>query len=187
MFSVLSIDYSNSLLICLSKSRLSPLQSVLNTAARLIARLPRYSRISTFMFEELHWLPLRARIQFKILTLMFKAQRGLSPIYLIEVRYYFGLIQLSPNVHFVPPIDLTSWFPVLELLWLNLDQLASIGPSLWNALSPSLRSTVLSGSLSSTFASLKTLLLSLLLKPVFSHGALRTVSASERFTLLEAL
>ena len=57
------IDNCNSLLIGLPKSRLSPLQSVLNTAARLIARLPRYSR---FMFQELHWLPVIARIQFKI-------------------------------------------------------------------------------------------------------------------------
>src|SRR5688572_21677225 len=80
------IDYCNSLFIGLPKSRLSPLQLVLNIAARLIARLPRYSRISTFMFQELHWLPLRARIQFKIFTLMFKAQRGLAPKYLTEVR-----------------------------------------------------------------------------------------------------
>src|ERR1043165_3112579 len=73
------IDYCNSLLVGLPKVRLSPLQSVLNTAARLIARLPRYSHISTFMFDDLHWLPLHARIQFKILTLIFKAQRGLAP------------------------------------------------------------------------------------------------------------
>src|SRR6218665_2575700 len=39
------IDYCNSLLIGLPKTRLSPLQTVLNAAARLIARLPRYSHI----------------------------------------------------------------------------------------------------------------------------------------------
>ena len=48
------IDYCNSLLIGLPKVRLSPLQSVLNAAARLVARLPLYSHISTFMFEQLH-------------------------------------------------------------------------------------------------------------------------------------
>ena len=37
---------------------------------------------------------------------------------------------------------------------------ASIGPSLWNALSPSVRSKILSGSLSSSFAFLKTCLFS---------------------------
>src|SRR6218665_2563109 len=39
------IDYCNSLLIGLPKSRLAPLQSVLNAAARLIARIPRFSYI----------------------------------------------------------------------------------------------------------------------------------------------
>src|SRR6218665_3725454 len=39
------IDYCNSLLIGLPKSRLAPLQSVLNAAARLIARIPRFSHI----------------------------------------------------------------------------------------------------------------------------------------------
>ena len=37
------------------------------------------------MFEELHWLPLCARIQFKILTLIFKAQRGFDPKNLVDV------------------------------------------------------------------------------------------------------
>src|SRR5688572_17932251 len=69
----------------LAKVCLSPLQSVLNAAARLIARPLRYSHISTFMFEQLHWLPLSARIEFKILILVFKAQRGLAPKYLADV------------------------------------------------------------------------------------------------------
>ena len=76
------IDYCNSLLVGLPKVRLSPLQSVLNAAARLIARLPRFSHISTFMAEQLHWLPLSVRIQFKVLILMLKSQLGLAPKYL---------------------------------------------------------------------------------------------------------
>src|SRR6218665_3731388 len=52
------IDYCNSLLVGLPKFRLSPLQSILNAAARLIARIPRFSHISTYMTEQLHWLPL---------------------------------------------------------------------------------------------------------------------------------
>src|SRR5688572_21406669 len=50
----------------------------------------------------------------------------------------------------------------------------SIGPSLWNALSPSTRTRILSSNLSSTFAFLKTFFFSL---------ALRTGSASEWFSL----
>src|SRR5688572_33052418 len=79
------IDYCNSLLMGLPKLRLAPLQSVLNAAARLIARLPRFSHISTFMIEDLHWLPLTARIQFKILFLTCKTFLGQAPRYLCDL------------------------------------------------------------------------------------------------------
>src|SRR6218665_946190 len=73
------IDYCNFLLIGLPKSRLAPLQSVLNSASRLIARIPRFSHTSTFMTEQLHWLLLSARIHFKIIFLVYKAFLGLAP------------------------------------------------------------------------------------------------------------
>src|SRR6218665_1919884 len=72
-------DYCNSLLIGLPKSRLAPLQSVLNAAARLIDRIPRFSHISTFMTEQLHWLPLSTLIHFKIIILVYNAFLGLAP------------------------------------------------------------------------------------------------------------
>ena len=79
------IDYCNSLLISLPKSRLAPLQSVLNAAVRLIARIPRFSHtcISTFMTEQLHWLPLSAQIHFIILVYI--AFLGLAPSYLCKL------------------------------------------------------------------------------------------------------
>src|SRR6218665_1254707 len=43
------IDYCDSLLIGLPKVRLSPLQTVLNASAQLIAHIPRISHISSFM------------------------------------------------------------------------------------------------------------------------------------------
>src|SRR6218665_2506743 len=62
---------------------LAPLQSVLNTAARWIARIPRFSH--TFMTEQLHWHPLSAGIHFKIIFLVYKAFLGLAPSYLCKV------------------------------------------------------------------------------------------------------
>jgi len=53
------------------------------------------------MFDELHWLPLHSCIQFKILTLIFKAQRALAPKYLFDVIRRPRLIQLPLTVHFV--------------------------------------------------------------------------------------
>src|SRR6218665_1420823 len=79
------IDYCNSLLIGLPKTRLSPLQTVLNTAARLIARLPRYSHISYYLKEHLHWLPISTCIDYKVLLIVLKAQMGVAPKYLRDV------------------------------------------------------------------------------------------------------
>ena len=76
------IDYCNSLLVGLPKVHLSPIQSVLNAAARLIARLPRTSHISAFVFDHRRWLPLIARIQLKVLTLIYRSHIGQAPRYL---------------------------------------------------------------------------------------------------------
>src|SRR6218665_60020 len=73
------IDYCNSFLIGLPKTRLSPLQTVLNAAARLIARLPRYSHISSYINEHLHWLPISTRIENKVLLIVLKAQMEVAP------------------------------------------------------------------------------------------------------------
>ena len=148
------IDYCNSLLIGLPKVRLLPLQSVLNSAARLIARLPRYSHISTYMFEQLHWLPLSARIQFKILILIFKAQRGLAPKYLMDLILRPHSASSHRPLRSSNRLDLLV--PRSRTAMAQSRSFASIGPSLWNALSPSARTTILSGSLSSSFSFLKT-------------------------------
>ena len=148
------IDYCNSLLIGLPKTRLAPLQSVLNTAARLIARLPRYSHISAFMVKELHWLPLHARIQFKVLSVIFKAQRGLGPKYILPTI----LRPLSASSY--RPLRSAGRFDMLvprsRTATMQSRSFTSTGPSLWNALPHSTRSSFLSGSLSSSLALPKT-------------------------------
>ena len=54
---------------------------VLQTAARLICCAPRFSHITPLMYE-LHWLPLKQRIHFKILLFAFKAIHGIAPTYI---------------------------------------------------------------------------------------------------------
>jgi len=46
------IDNGNFLLIGLHKARLSPIQTVLNASSRLIARLPRFSHVSSLMTQQ---------------------------------------------------------------------------------------------------------------------------------------
>ena len=74
------IDYCNSLRVSLPEVRLTPLQPVLNSTARaVVARLPRKSHIFAFMLNHLHRLPLIARIQLKVLILIYRSHTCQSP------------------------------------------------------------------------------------------------------------
>ena len=70
------VDYCNSLLYGLPASHLNKVQRVLNAAARLVCRAPRYCRITPLLCE-LHWLPVRQRISFKILLFVFRPSMDL--------------------------------------------------------------------------------------------------------------
>ena len=152
------IDYCNSLLVGLPKSRLSPLQSVLNAAARLIARLPRFSHISAFMIEHLHWLPLIARIRFKVLFLISRAFLGQAPRYLCDlIRRPLSaasgrpLRSLDRHDLLVPPTRTAT---------AQYRAYASVGPLLWNDLPSMTRSMILTGGTSVSARTLKTFLFS---------------------------
>ena len=73
--------YCNGLLYGLPKEEKAKLQRVQNAAARLVMGTTMLSPI-TPVLHELHWLPVQARINFKILLLAFKADHGLAPAYI---------------------------------------------------------------------------------------------------------
>ena len=75
------IDYCNSLLCGLPDNSLNKLQRVQNAAARLITGTAKFSPI-TPVLRTLHWLPIKQRVQFKMLILVFKAINGLAPNYI---------------------------------------------------------------------------------------------------------
>ena len=78
------VDYCNSLFVNLPKKDLKRLQGLLNRAARLIHNLPPFTSISPYLYE-LHWLPVIARIEFKICLLVFKALKFDEPLYLKDL------------------------------------------------------------------------------------------------------
>ena len=78
------VDYCNSLFIGLPNVILKKVQSVLNRAVRLIFNLP--PRVpTTSSLIELHWLPFKARIEFKICLITFKALKFNQPSYIGEL------------------------------------------------------------------------------------------------------
>ncbi|MCI4436824.1 MAG: hypothetical protein JHC33_08470 [Ignisphaera sp.] len=75
------LDYCNSLYSGLPESTLKPLNKVFNCAVRLVSRTSYFSHISPSLIN-LHWLPIRYRIIFKLCTIMFKLKNLISPDYL---------------------------------------------------------------------------------------------------------
>ena len=75
------VDYCNSLLYGLPEYQLNKLQRVQNMCARLICNESKLCHITPLLVD-LHWLPVKFRIEFKILLIVFKIFKGLAPSYL---------------------------------------------------------------------------------------------------------
>ena len=80
------LDYCNSLYTGLDHSSLRRLQLVQNAAARLLTGTRRREHI-TPVLASLHWLPVKFRIDFKVLLFVFKSLNGLAPLYLAELLH----------------------------------------------------------------------------------------------------
>ena len=128
-------DYCNSLLYGLPDNQLVKIQRVLNAAARLVCNAPRFCHITPIM-RDLHWLPIRARINFKVLLLTFKALHGLAPQYLqslISIKTSCYNLRGSKTLLLAMPSVKSK-----ATLWDRAFAVAA--PSLWNSLPSELRS-----------------------------------------------
>ena len=68
---------------------ISRLQSVQNTAARIVTVTKKFDHITPVLIQ-LHWLPVHFRILFKVLhvLLVYKALNGMAPLYITELLSY---------------------------------------------------------------------------------------------------
>jgi len=117
------IDYANCLLYDLPQCLISKLQRVRNAAARLVVRCHRCEHITPVLMK-LHWLPVKQRVQYSILLLVFRAQHWLTPPYiadLLEQRATRVLRSNTNNDFYEPPSrsrygdKISSWSTTVEL------------------------------------------------------------------------
>ena len=74
------LDFCNGLLCGITDEILCRLKRVRDNAARVVNGSKKYDHI-TPVLKDLHWLPIRKRIEFKIQLLTFKCMQGCAPLY----------------------------------------------------------------------------------------------------------
>ncbi|KAK3109110.1 hypothetical protein FSP39_023289 [Pinctada imbricata] len=83
------LDYGNALLFGVNKFLIEKLQRVQNAAARIVSRVRSKQEHISPVLQELHWLPVVYRIEFKELVYVYKALHGLAPSYLTELVSFY--------------------------------------------------------------------------------------------------
>ena len=122
------LDYCNSLLYGSPKYLIKQLQRVQNAAARVVTVSPKFCHI-TPVLKNLHWLPIDLRIEFKILTITYKALHDLAPAYIKNLlKNYYPPRELrssKKNLLVVPAFRTTSY---------GRRAFSVVAPLLWNSL-----------------------------------------------------
>lgn len=126
------LDYANSLLYNISEANVRKLQLVQNSAARLVTRVSRREHI-TPVLRSLHWLPLRARLEYKIVLMVFKCLHEYAPQYLADcLKVYQPTRSLRSSA-----MGLCKEVRTRRVIGSSAFSVA--GPKLWNQLPNSIR------------------------------------------------
>ncbi len=147
------LDYCNGLLYGLPEYQTAKLQCIQNMAARLVFKLPKFSHVTPLMLD-LHWLPVKDRIEFKLLLYVFKGIQGSAPEYINEMfSVYSSSYPLRRNsaiedIHYEDG-DIAGPIRSKEIVYLKVPKtkrvtfesrsIAVAGPTLWNKLPVHLR------------------------------------------------
>jgi len=127
------LDYANSILYGIPAKHTSRLQRTQNTLARVVTGTG-LTDSSSSTLKRLHWLPIDARIKFKIATLTYKAPHTGNPPYLASMLHRHNpcraLRSASANVLSVTRSNLLFGSRAFRVA----------APTVWNSLPPHVRS-----------------------------------------------
>ena len=130
------LDYCNGLLVNCPQDLLQRFQKIQNTAARLVLKVPRRDHITPHL-RTLHWLPIDARITYKVACMCFRAINGTGPVYLSDLLHTYTpsrtLRSSSDTLTLIKPRISTKTFGERSFY--------SAAPAIWNSLPFSIRSS----------------------------------------------
>ncbi|KAK7880320.1 hypothetical protein WMY93_033036, partial [Mugilogobius chulae] len=127
------LDYCNALLIGISGRNLQRLQSIQNCAARILMRVRKTQHITPIL-HNLHWLPVRFRVEYKICLLTYQCVYGSAPVYLKEL-----LAPHKPTRRLRSTDSHLLQVPKTKLRSMGDRAFQAAAPQLWNSLPDRLR------------------------------------------------
>ena len=128
------LDYANSVLFGTSAKKLAKIQCLQNSVARVVTRSDRRLQALPIL-KQLHWLPVKYRINFKIAVLTYKLRTTSEPMYLSN------LISIYEPRRFLRSADAQLLQTLRVRTVIGSRAFRSASPMIWNALPHDLRSS----------------------------------------------
>ena len=128
------LEYANSVLFGTSAKNLAWLQRLQNSVARVVMRSDCRSKALPIL-KQLHWLPVKYRIDFKIAVLTYKLRTNSEPMYLSN------LISICESRRFLRSADAQLLQTPRVRTVIGSRAFRSASPMIWNALPRDLRSS----------------------------------------------
>ena len=126
------VDYCNAIYAGISEAVARKLQSILNAAARLVTKTKRFAHITPVLRDELHWLPVRQRVDYKLASTVYRCLHHTAPAYLTSACIPVASIASRRGLRSATHGDL--YIRDIRTVRFGSRSFSSSGPAVWNSL-----------------------------------------------------